>query len=620
MRRRNSIGLLLSSLMFFACQAERDAAPTQADVPDWARQAVWYQIFPERFYNGNPQNDPQLEDIKGSWPHDLTSPYRVSNWTGDWYALQPWESPDKGFYHHVQRRRYGGDLEGVLHKLDYLQDLGITAIYFNPLFESPSLHKYDAAYYHHIDDNFGPNPQRDRQIIAAETPGDPTTWRWTTADSLFLRLIAACHQRGMRVVIDGVFNHVGLNFWAFRDVQRYQQDSQYADWFVIRHWDDPATPENEFDYAGWAGVRELPELRENENGLVPGVRDHIFAAVRRWMDPDGDGDPSDGIDGWRLDVAEKVSRAFWRDFRAFVRSINPEAYLVGEIFWEDWSENKMFNARPWLEGDVFDAVMNYRWAKEVVHFFIDQENKISASEFDRRLRALREDYPREVNDVLMNLMDSHDTDRLPSQIVNPDGPYDHDDSPKDDPDYRVRKPTAEERRVQKLIATFQMSYLGAPMIYYGDEAGMWGADDPDCRKPMLWEEFDYAVEKSHPFGKSRPADQNRFDPDLFGHYQKLIAIRRSHPALQIGDFQTVLTDDVNDVYAFARTHDGERLVVVLNNSTRKQSVIFTQPEMLDQPQWQDLLSERVFDSGPDQLIVPVSPKTGLILQGQEEVS
>jgi len=185
-------------------------------VPEWARDAVWYQIFPERFRNGDPQNDPTVDDVVLSYPFNRPADWHVSTWTGDWYALQPWEkATGKTFYEIVHQRRYGGDLQGVLDKLDYLKDLGVTALYFNPLFESPSLHKYDATMYHHIDNNFGPDPAGDARMWASERPEDPATWQWTSADRLFLKVVDEAHQRGMRVIIDGVFNHVGTTFWAF---------------------------------------------------------------------------------------------------------------------------------------------------------------------------------------------------------------------------------------------------------------------------------------------------------------------------------------------------------------------------------------------------------------------
>lgn len=605
------VTLLISGGVSWSCREEMTTTSTDS-VPEWAKQVVWYQIFPERFRNGDPSNDPTVADITGSWPHG-TGPYDISSWTADWYALQDWEGDTHDFYYHVQRRRYGGDLQGVLEKLDYLQELGVTALYFNPLFESPSLHKYDAATYHHIDDNFGPNPQKDRKVVSSETADDPTTWRWTTADSLFLQLIADCHERDIRVIIDGVFNHVGLNFWAFQDVRKKQQESKYSSWFTIKNWDDPETPENEFDYEGWAGVRELPEIREDENGPVPGMRDYIFASVRRWMDPNGDGDPSEGIDGWRLDVAELVSRSFWRDFRKVVRDINPEAYLVGEVWWEDWRNNEMFDASPWLQGDIFDAVMNYRWTREVIHFFVDEKNKISASEFDRRLAGLRQDYPQDVNYVLMNLLDSHDTDRIASQIVNPDDDFDHRDNPRDNPNYAVRKPTPGERQIQKLIVLFQMTYVGAPTVYYGDEAGMWGADDPDCRKPMVWPEMEFQPESTHPLGKERPADTVQFNEDLFRYYKNLIAIRTENPALQTGNFATLLTDDERDLFVFKRFDDNASLVIALNNSEIPADISVSVKEFDSMNETTDLVTGQVFAPTGSVFNLTIPAKSGLIL-------
>ncbi|HEX9613859.1 MAG TPA: alpha-amylase family glycosyl hydrolase, partial [Bacteroidota bacterium] len=151
------MSLCLIAAFLLPPPVQSETNPPDVNVPSWAKSAVWYQIFPERFRNGDPSNDPKREDLVGSWPHEFPANWQISNWTGDWYELQPWESADRGFYYHAQHRRYGGDLQGVIDKLDYLKDLGITAIYFNPLFESPSLHKYDAASFHHIDDNFGPD-------------------------------------------------------------------------------------------------------------------------------------------------------------------------------------------------------------------------------------------------------------------------------------------------------------------------------------------------------------------------------------------------------------------------------------------------------------------------------
>jgi cyclomaltodextrinase len=585
--------------------------------PAWARDAVWYQIFPERFRNGDHSNDPTLNDVAAAWPHETPSQWSISSWTGDWYKLQPWESADgKGFYFRVHQRRYGGDLQGVLDKLDYIADLGINAIYFNPLFESPSLHKYDATMYHHIDNNFGPDPEGDRRVWATENPADPATWKWTSADRLFLTLIGEAHRRNIKIIIDGVFNHVGTTFWAFKDLREKGKQSAYKDWFTVTAWDDSSTPADEFDYKGWSGFKDLPEFRKDARGLARGPRDHIRAIVQRWMDPDGNGDPSDGIDGWRLDVAEKVPISFWREFRRWVRGVNPDAYIAGEVWWEDWGRGKMFNAGPWLRGDAFDAVMNYRLAREVCHFFKDDKNRITASEFDRRLARIRRDYRPEATAVLMNLLDSHDTDRIGSMIVNVDNEYDKGAGASDNPSYDVRKPDGDQLRIQKLMVLFQMTYIGAPMVYYGDEAGMWGGDDPDERKPMLWADMTYDGERSHPFGKDRHADVNAFNPDLFSYYKSVIALRRSVPALARGSYATLKTDDSSDVYAFLRSTKNTRVAIALNNSKEQQSVTLPVLAPERKGSWRVLFPATETPQTVSGRTLGIPPKSGIVLASE----
>ena len=582
--------------------------------PEWAKEAVWYQIFPERFRNGDKRNDPTIADLRGSWPHEQPGEWNVSPWTADWYKLQPWEEGDtKGFYYHAQLRRYGGDLQGVLDKLDYLHDLGVNAIYFNPLFQSPSLHKYDASMYHHIDRTFGPDPAGDRSLEDKEDPGDPGTWKWTAADKLFLELIREAHKRDIRIIIDGVFHCTGSTFWAFEDVVKNQERSKYKDWYTIKRWDDPSTAANEFDYQGWYGVRELPELKEENGSLARGPAEHIHAIVKRWMDPDGDGDPSDGIDGWRLDAAEMVPAGFWSEFRGWVKGTNPDSYLVAELWWEDWEHDKMFNAEPWLQGDKFDAVMNYRWAREVVRFFVS--DSVSPSEFDARLRNLRGDYPSDVNDALMNLIDSHDTDRLGSMIVNADPRYDHNVGLHDNPAYKVSKPGPDEIRTQELVALFQMTYPGAPMVYYGDEAGMWGADDPDERKPMLWPDLMYEDETHHPFGLPRPADKNEFNNDLHDCYRNLIHMRRSHIPLAIGDFSTLLVDDARNVYAFKRSCGKDHVVAAFNNSRDALDVVI--PTGMEDIVWKKTMNVTDFDVEKGNLKLRILPRTAVVVEGSE---
>ncbi len=534
---------------------------SQVVVPQWAKDAIWYQIFPERFRNGDQGNDPSAADLEMTRERG----WNVSPWISDWYKLQPWEEKfSNRFYGNVFERRYGGDLQGVIDKLGYLSDLGITAIYFNPVFDAVSLHKYDASTYHHIDHTFGPNPRGDQELIKAETD-DPATWRWTSADSLFLKLVSEAHRRGIKIIIDGVFNHSGTRFWAFQDVVKNQQRSRYATWYDVRKWDDPSTPTNEFTYKGWWDVKELPEFWEGDSGFVKPVWNYFFNITKRWMDPNGDGDPSDGIDGWRLDVGNEVSHLFWKGWRKQVKSINPDAYIVGEI-WDD--------ASKWLGGDEFDAVMNYPFARAAVRFFIDADGRrMKPSEFDRELATIRKDYPGEISYVLQNLIDSHDTDRLGSMIMNPNRNYDDQNGLRNNPNYNVGKPTAAARQIQKLVVLFQMSYIGAPMIYYGDEAGMWGADDPDDRKPMLWGDLTYEKERSHPLpGKVRTDDEVKFDRDLFEYYKSLVRIRKDNLALRRGSFTTLLVDDENNVYAFKRTATDNELIIVLNPSHRAASV------------------------------------------------
>ncbi|MCC6395399.1 MAG: alpha-glucosidase C-terminal domain-containing protein, partial [Bacteroidetes bacterium] len=491
-----------------------------------------------------------------------------------------------------------------------------TAIYFNPLFESPSLHKYDASMYHHIDNNFGPDPDGDAALWATERPEDPTTWKWTSADSLFLTVVSEAHRRGMRVIIDGVFNHVGTTFWAFRDVRKNGKASKFNDWFSVTSWDDPSTPADEFAYSGWAGLKDLPELREDSTGLASGPSAHVHDVVKRWMDPNGDGDPSDGIDGWRLDVAEMVGIPFWRQFREWTREINPDSYLTGEVWWEDWRNNKMFNAEPWLRGDVFDAVMNYRWAAQAMQFFRDRSLKITATEFTSRLDTLRADYRADVNNVLLNLYASHDTDRLGSMLVNPDLIFDHAVSARDNPDYDVRKPSPGEIRRQKLLVLFQMTYVGAPAVYYGEEAGMWGGDDPDERKPMVWPEMAYDSEITHPLGKSRPRDIVAFDSTLHAEYRALMRMRTAERALRRGAYRLVSAYDAQDAFVFERSAGAERILVVINNGDRSTLTI---PLLQDTPgsRWRDLRSGERFTAGNGSLAVTVDGVSGRLLKAEQ---
>lgn len=508
--------------------------------PEWARHAVWYQIFPERFHNADPSNDPTRDRIGGPPGWEITP------WTGDWYARAAWEQG-----HSITVRRYGGDLQGVIDKLDYLRDLGVTVIYFNPIFDAVSLHKYDASSYHHIDRHFGPDPVGDAAIMESEDPLDPTTWRWTSADLLFLDLLEQARDRNIRVVIDGVFNHTGRDFWAFRDLLKNGEASPYKDWYEGLVF-DPSYRDG-FDYKGWWGYKGLPELKEEDGNLIPPIRKHIFDITRRWMDPDGDGDPSDGIAGWRLDVAEDVGIPFWRDWHAHVRSINPDALTIAET-WTD-------KARELIAPDLFDVVMNYRFAYASHDFFITRRR--DAASLGARIDSLLREFPMEVNLSMQNLYDTHDTERLASMIVNADRGYKEGSKITDaDNRYQVRKPDDRERAIQRLMAFWQFTAPGAPMVYYGTEAGMWGADDPDDRKPMVWPEFTYEDERTHPFGHPRPRDTVAFDADLHAWYAELGTLRAKHEPLRTGSF-TVLHAE-GDVLAFERRSGPDVVIVAIN--------------------------------------------------------
>ena len=556
---------------------------TAGAAESWFADAVWYQIFPERFRNGDPTNDPTRASLEGTWPYFVPDGWDVVPWTSDWYQLQPWETDGKGFYVHAQLRRYGGDLQGIIDKLDYLKDLGVNTLYLNPVFESASLHKYGATMYHHIDKHFGPDPQGDLALFAAEDASDVATWRWSAADRLFLQLIAEVHKRDMRIIIDGVFNHVGIPFWAFQRARREGSDSPFAKWFHISRWDDLATTEDEFDYQGWVGIKDLPEFRKDERGPHPEVKDHIRAVLRRWMDPNGDGDPSDGIDGWRLDVAAEVPLAFWKECRGWVKAINPEAYLTGEIWWDDYEQCTYKNAQPWLDG-AFDAVMNYRFGDAAYQFF-NQPEPITATTLVERLGEIHRDYGYRRSLDQQNLLGSHDTSRVGSAVVNPQHRQDHGANLQSNRAYKVHKPNAAEKRRWKQMVAFQFLAPGAPYIYYGDEVGMWGADDPDCRKPMVWDDLSYATERAHPFGLSRPADTVEPDTEMLTFYRRVTQWRRDYPALRQGTFTVLLADDARRLVAFRREHDGVQALAIFNGSERACQVAWSELGLVGSEPW-----------------------------------
>lgn len=522
--------------------------------PGWAKDAVWYQVFVERFRNGDSANDPRAEDFGG----EHTPDWRVSPWGMEWYARDVWEKPkEHDFFATVFDRRFGGDLIGLREQLPYLQNLGITAIYLNPIFHAASLHKYDAASYHHIDPAFGPDRLGDLQAMAAanETE-DPSTWVWTSADRYFLDLVADIHARGMRIIIDGVFNHSGQGCFAFQDLKKNGKTSKYADWYQITGWNDDGT----FAFASWDGGGFLPNFGRGDGNLNPGLKKYLFDITRRWMDPSGRGNPAEGIDGWRLDVATCIPHQFWREWHAHVRSINPAAYSTAEI---------VEPAHDWIKPDEFDAVMNYEWTYPTISFFTPHSDALTATEFQDRLNALYRRHDWDSILLLQNLFDSHDTGRVltmfesRSPVFAEFYPFFSWAKAADNRTLITSKPGKEARESLRLAVVWQMTGPGAPMIYYGTEVGMWGANDPCNRQPMLWSDIPADPETRGFRDTLETVNERAPDLALFAFYQRLIALRTSEPALRRGLF-TWLHSPSESAVVFERAHDGTVVWCAIN--------------------------------------------------------
>lgn len=477
--------------------------------PEWVHHAVFYQIFPDRFASARYPQIPKPAN------------------------LEAWDTPptSHGFK--------GGDLIGVLEKLDYLQDLGINAIYFTPVFQSASNHRYHTHDYLKVDPILG-------------------------GDAALRRLLDEAHRRGIRIVLDGVFNHASRGFFQFNHILECGASSPYVDWFRVHGYPLHAY-EGKPNYECWWNLPALPTF----NHANPQVKKYIYEVARYWLDQ--------GIDGWRLDVPFEVQEeGFWQGFREVVKTANPQAYITGEIPWD---------ATPWLQGDQFDGVMNYLFTYANWSFFggrnIHRELvghweghgpqyfSTSGTGFLANLEKLLHLYPMPAVLAQLNLLDSHDTARFLSI-------------------------TGGDPRLLKLATLVQFTYPGAPSIYYGDEVGVEGGQDPDCRRSFPW-------------------DESRWDHKLRSYFQLLIRLRLAHPALRTGEFIPLGSSE--DAVAYLRRLDGACFVIVINNSDVPFHITFPAGPLADGTVLQDLLGKgtaRVENGNFAGLALP--PRTGALLQ------
>lgn len=517
--------------------------------PEWARDGVFYQIFPDRFHNGNRSNDP---DFSESYYEGLTTLPDSGTINGEYFHLvedwndisgltkSPYRTDGKPDYYSF----YGGDIVGAFHKLRYLKELGVTIIYFNPLNAGQSNHKYDSVDYLKIDPHFG-------------------------TETEFKQFVKTAHDAGIRIIVDMAFNHTGDRHYAFLDTKEKGPWSEYWDWFEWHEW--PLPPEGcptpcEY-YDCWWGFPLHPNLNfddsrpnDQENDVRdirearPNMRvvEHILDVARYWI---GDLD----IDGFRLDVANEVPFWFWKEFRTVVDSLKPDALLIGEI----WG-----NAMPWLGPECFHSTMNYKYFREPVLKFLAKGEE-DAAWFDQSLFPGRQLYPLQATQSMMNLVGSHDTERF-IHLVNGD----------------VRR--------LKLTALFQMTYLGVPQIYYGDEVGLEGGKDPDNRRPFPWN------------WKEDPRRK-----DIHDYYQKLTGIRHEYEALRTGSFRSVLTD--GKLYGYVREGKGGTFLILLNNNESAKNVSLDVFD-IGGKKYRDLLTDNVYELKECILNLKLDALSGVLLK------
>jgi cyclomaltodextrinase len=441
-------------------------------VPIWAQDSIFYQIFPDRFENGDHSNDPA--------------------------NLRPWKSlPDSVHFH-------GGDLQGIIKRLDYLYDLGFNAIYLNPIFLSPSNHRYNTVDYYQIDPKLG-----------------------TLAD--FKMLVSEIHKKGMRIILDGVFNHCGRGFFAFNDVLENTRESPYKDWFHIHRYPLHAYSSSKSrNYQAWWGFKSLPKFNTDN----PQVRNYIYDVARHWIEL--------GADGWRLDVPNEIDDdSFWAEFRNVVKGTNSEALLIGEIW----------DIQPrWVGDNHFDGLMNYPFRTAILDLLA---NGNSGALFAESIRKTASAYSQENLLSMYNLLGSHDTERIKTLLSG-------------------------RENALRLAFLILIALPGAPAIYYGDEIGLEGGKDPDCRRTFPW-------------------DKDKWDQDLQNWVKNLIQQRKSHAALRSGKMDFIYASETEPVLGFSRSFGGEKILIIVNGADNNQ-ILELVPETLPlstEGNHQDLLGQSI---------------------------
>ena len=682
------------------------------NVPNWAKEAIWYNIFPDRFYNGNHYNDPIfnefgpeafkpnrlheqnfIEDYKWEKSNNVISQFDRNRWTADFREQVVWEKLGEREidYSLKYARMYGGDLQGIKEKIPYMKELGINAVWLNPVFFSYQNHKYGANDFRHISPDFGTiktsgkthdveinknnkygnksyvdvlgnkaSTSSELKLLEVNLNGenrgkngygeteDPSTWVWTESDLIMVDLIKEFHKNGIRVIFDGVFNHSSSEHWTFNMVLADGENSKYKDWYKFTDFGqhvpitDEMSEEQAYEtlianrkrtiYNAWGGFDSLPEF----NSFNQEYKEYIFNITRKWMyGPDGKESENwmedDGIDGWRLDVPNCLeNQNFWNEWREVVKGSKTDSYITAEL----WG-----NAAGDINGgNKFDTVMNYEWLKTVIGFFINQSReggvryKLKAQDFFNELREKRTWYPYQALQASQNLNGSHDTDRLYSRIVNDVIGRNLEEGKQLEKGYNGIRPDLasnyhpnttidwrnspiKPKDILKLISVFQMTYIGAPMLFYGDEVGMWGATDPYCRKPMLWKEFMYDDEKNPSHINQNEVYQQKVDSDLFEWYKKLIRIRLENKTLVYGKFREIFADNDREIIVYERVIEDHTIIVVINNSFNSWENVEFETNYQDE-RFIDLVTEgRTFrTSSTGKIKLSLKAKEGMILR------